>query len=146
MPDKLTPCECRPTAFPFFCARHGCTKIERWFLMCRTEAICFENWEAGRGHGQARSPGETQPPPVLNRVWNFALAVATHVAGGCLSVSTEDYAARLSVCKTCPERSENVCLRCGCYISVKAHWREMECPLGKWPSLTESARDGPSKY
>jgi len=196
MSPNLTNCECRPNAFPFFCLRHGCTKIERWFVLCQSEPECFQNWENGVGHGQVRtsvsvtvrgdvsaapssgtrqssgvaeiaraqvtpshalnsgefsyktannpgSPGPTESPALLNRVWNFARAVATHVAGGCLSVSTEEYAARLAVCDTCPDRSENVCLQCGCYISMKAHWRAMQCPLNKWPNLIESARDGP---
>ena len=78
-----------------------------------------------------------------NRVWNFARAVTTHVGGGCQSVSTEEYAARLTVCETCPDRSENVCLQCGCDISLKAHWRAMQCPLNKWPPLLDAARDGP---
>jgi hypothetical protein len=168
MSPNLTPCECSPTAFPFYCARHDCTKIERWHELCRTEPECFANWENGAGHGQVRAPeyssgarqssggdqlappnsGEfgyeaTRPPALLHRVWNLARAVATHVAGGCHSVATEDYAARLSVCEACPERRENVCLRCGCYLTLKAHWRAMECPMNKWPPLTEAARDGP---
>jgi hypothetical protein len=143
MSENLTACECRPKAFPFFCARHGCTKIERWFTLCRTEAQCFANWEAGHGHGQAAAPGATEPPAFIDRVWNFAKAVALHVAGGCLSVSTEEYAGRLRACEGCSDRSENVCLQCGCYITIKAHWREMQCPLNKWPTLVEAARDGP---
>jgi hypothetical protein len=143
MTQNLTACECRPNAFPFFCARHQCTKIERWFEMCRTEPECFQNWERGQGHGQAPANGRPQPPPLLHRVWNFARAVATHVAGGRLSVSLEEYTARLSVCETCPDRSENLCLKCGCYLSIKARWRAMQCPLDKWPPLAEAPRDGP---
>src|SRR5258708_47825 len=73
-----------------------------------------------------------QPPNLAERAWNLTCALATFVADGCQSVSAEEYAARLEICNTCPQRSENLCLMCGCYLPLKAQGRAMQCPLGKW--------------
>lgn len=45
----VTKCECQG---PGWCARHGCTKSELHYDLCRTHAGFFEKWESGQGAGQ----------------------------------------------------------------------------------------------
>jgi hypothetical protein len=75
-----------------------------------------------------------QPPGLFERAWNLAKSLAGYVADGCQSASPEQYAERLKICDTCPQRSENICRMCGCYLPVKATMRAVQCPLGLWPS------------
>lgn len=74
------------------------------------------------------------PPNIAQRAWNLAAALAEYVADGCQSASSDDYASRLKICNACPYRSENICLVCGCYLTLKAQGRAMQCPLGNWPA------------
>ena len=41
-------------------------------------------------------------------------------------------AERLLVCKACDSFNETTCDECGCIMSIKVKFSEMECPLGKW--------------
>jgi hypothetical protein len=76
----------------------------------------------------------TRPPNVAQRAWNLATSIAVFVADGCRTVDSPEYAERLGICNQCVERHESICKACGCYLPIKAGWRVMECPLGKWRS------------
>lgn len=39
---------------------------------------------------------------------------------------------RLEVCKKCPSFEQGKCLRCGCFVDLKARLRTERCPEGKW--------------
>ena len=43
--------------------------------------------------------------------------------------------ARLDVCRDCQHLMAGVCRKCGCYVEVRAVWREKDCPdiPGRWP-------------
>ena len=72
--------------------------------------------------------------------WNYAKAIATHVASGGALASDEEIGRRLEVCQLCPQRTGgNRCSVCGCYLDEgpdgregKALWLESECPIGRW--------------
>lgn len=84
---------------------------------------------------QAPAKSETaSAPSALERAWSLAAALAAFVADGCRTLDRAGYEQRLRICDTCDQRDENVCRRCGCFISAKALWRVGACPLGKWPS------------
>ena len=74
-----------------------------------------------------------KPPPMYVRAWNLTKALAAFVADGLRTVGNEDYAERLGICDNCPERRDNYCLKCGCYLAWKAMGRAFQCPLKKWP-------------
>jgi hypothetical protein len=68
--------------------------------------------------------------------YQFAAALALHVAAGMRVVSTEVYERRLAVCAACEFFRDNHCLQCGCRLGgellAKARWAGERCPLGKW--------------
>lgn len=47
-----TPCQCRPSQFPFHCARHNCTKSKKFHALCQT-ARYYQLWEQCQGPGQS---------------------------------------------------------------------------------------------
>jgi hypothetical protein len=68
---------------------------------------------------------------------NVAKAALEHVATGAARASDETINARLDLCAECDQRRDNRCSVCGCFVEVKATWREQPCPLGKWPMEEE---------
>lgn len=78
---------------------------------------------------KARLPGK------IEMAGNLAKALAAHVADGLGKVTTEDLQARLEVCTLCPQRRDDRCSVCGCYLAPKAAMRSSDCPLGLWPIL-----------
>lgn len=71
-------------------------------------------------------------PSKLRQASNFAKAIASHVADGSQKVSLELYEQRLIQCDECPQRVNDRCAECGCFIETKASWKEQICPQGKW--------------
>ncbi len=45
-----------------------------------------------------------------------------------LKVSSEEYGKRLNACKKCDSLIAGMCLKCGCYVEVRAALRENSCP------------------
>lgn len=45
--------------------------------------------------------------------------------------SDEDYRRRLEVCKDCDFLVEGACIKCGCYVELRAARAEMHCPHEK---------------
>lgn len=39
---------------------------------------------------------------------------------------------RLEHCKLCESLISGMCLKCGCYVEVRARLREGECPAEEW--------------
>jgi len=122
-------CECNG---PGFCQRHKCNKTAHWFHLCQTRPDYFQLWEQGRGPGQSTNAQPVTSPTLFQKFWNLTQAVTAFVADGCKTVDQVEYARRLAVCESCEQRHENVCLACGCYLSLKAGARAMDCPLGRW--------------
>jgi hypothetical protein len=73
------------------------------------------------------------------RIIRFAEAVAEHIADGCVSVSNEQLAERLTACETCEFRRGMICSHssCGCFLWLKARWRSEKCPANppRWPAV-----------
>ena len=51
-----------------------------------------------------------------------------------LSEQTADneYQERLSVCKECNNLLDATCLKCGCYVEIRAIKKDAHCPVKKW--------------
>ena len=63
-------------------------------------------------------------------------------------VSADKADERLRICNECPFYkydqvnpetgvADGRCLKCGCFMNVKAHWAYAECPIGKWGKCEE---------
>lgn len=144
-PPTLTACECEQSGW---CPRHQCTKTAHWHLLCRRQEAYFQMWEQGQG---PCLEGIGQPPPtevadaeiashdgpgILRRAWNFGQAAVRHATDGGVKVDDAVYEQRLGICRACQlcDQSRMVCTHpnCGCFLTVKAHWRSENCPLGMW--------------
>jgi len=77
---------------------------------------------------------DSPAPTLLDQAWSVTRAVTTFVAGGGATVDKTTYQARLGVCDACPQRDNQRCKRCGCFVSVKAKFPAEKCPLGLWPA------------
>ncbi len=71
-------------------------------------------------------------PSLVQKAKNLTSAVVKQVAAGLPRVSDAAYAARMSVCESCEQKSGNSCKLCGCNLSTKARWATQKCPLDKW--------------
>lgn len=88
-------------------------------------------------------------PSFLEKVKNFAVAAAEHVAAGMPMASDEEILRRHDICRACEFLKDNACTKCGCpivrerqYVS-KLSWADQECPIGKWGKATPSGPSGP---
>ncbi|MBI2477356.1 MAG: hypothetical protein HYV60_01500 [Planctomycetia bacterium] len=86
-------------------------------------------------------PQSERPPSLMRRTWNLAGSLASFLADGCKALTKEEFQSRLKVCETCDQRRGNRCLKCGCRLSLKARGRAFQCPLNKWPTLTDETAD-----
>ncbi|MCR5282541.1 MAG: DUF6171 family protein [Lachnospiraceae bacterium] len=43
-----------------------------------------------------------------------------------------EYEKRLSLCKACESLLEGTCLKCGCYVELRAAGKRGRCPAKKW--------------
>ena len=78
---------------------------------------------------------EIRPPSLATQGWSFAKAVTKYVATGGKKVDESRYAERMAICDNCEYRSGARCLKCGCFLEMKAAWASADCPIGKWPKL-----------
>ncbi len=46
--------------------------------------------------------------------------------------SDELYEERLDVCKECSSFLAGTCLKCGCYVEIRAALKSNGCPIKKW--------------
>lgn len=84
----------------------------------------------------------TDAPSFLQKVRNFAVASAKHVAAGAPMASDEEIIRRHDICLGCEFLKDGACQQCGCpvvrakqYVS-KLSWADSECPVGKWGKET----------
>jgi len=77
-------------------------------------------------------------PSFLQKVKNFTIATARHVAAGMPMASDDEILRRHDICLTCEHLQNDACNLCGCpvvraagYVS-KLSWADQECPAGKW--------------
>lgn len=98
--------------------------------MCRGERnnrVCLYSDEASPEHR----------PGFLQKLANFTMAVASHVAAGMPLATTEQKNARLVICQACEHFENGGCWKCGCSMDMKAGWTDQSCPLEppKWGPL-----------
>ncbi len=90
----------------------------------------------------------SEPPPLLERMGNFAKAAVSHVAAGAPRCTDEQVADRHAICTACEYFAANVCTKCGCGISrerayiSKLHWADQSCPVGKWGPVEAEKNSG----
>jgi len=46
---------------------------------------------------------------------------------------------RYNICRKCPDRKNDRCGLCGCFIKSKTILANSECPVGKWSTLSGEA-------
>lgn len=86
----------------------------------------------------ARHESNQTPPSFWIRGWNFANAMARHVASGFARCSKEVIEERLAICQACPHLVDQHCQLCGCacvaenQLINKLALTSEACPLGKW--------------
>lgn len=91
---------------------------------------------------------ERNAPGFLEKVKNFAVAAAGHVAAGMPMASDEEIVRRHDICLQCEHLVNGACSQCGCPISrirgyvSKLSWADSECPVGKW-GKAEPPKEGP---
>ncbi len=84
-------------------------------------------------------------PSFLEKVKNFAVSSAKHVAAGMPMASDAEILRRHDICQGCEFFKDNACQKCGCPISrtkkyiSKLSWADQECPVGKWGKETQTA-------
>lgn len=79
-----------------------------------------------------RAEDKPKLPGMLTMASNFAKALAEHTADGLKKVELPVLQSRLETCMTCPQRNNDQCSVCGCYVAQKAEWRTSMCPLHFW--------------
>ena len=121
---------------------HG-VREEKTVLRCLREwlsstgspyvVVALEN----EGNGYAiisRDPvyKQAQLPSWLEKLRNFAVSAAQHIATGAAIAPDDLYRRRIEICALCEWRQDGVCVKCGCPIYRKARWASSKCPVGKW--------------
>lgn len=87
-------------------------------------------------------------PGVLTMAANFAKAKYKHALNGSKFIPLEMAEERLSHCEVCPERLDDRCSKCGCFLTTipdtsivdagqpgKVFYPKESCPMGKWSSV-----------
>lgn len=88
------------------------------------------------------------PPPLLERLGNFATAAVQHVAAGAPRCTEEQVAARHAICAGCEYFDGKLCTKCGCPVSRertylgKLSWADQSCPVGKWGPIETPKNEG----
>lgn len=130
-------CEC---SHPGWCVRHQCVKTSHWLGLCQSRSDYFQLWEEGRGPGQPCERDRIGPdqPSALQKAWNLTESLGAFIVDGLKTVTSIQYQMRLEICDKCEHRRGSRCSLCGCYISLKARARVMQCPADKWPHESEA--------
>jgi hypothetical protein len=76
-------------------------------------------------------------PPLKEQAKTFIKAAVDHAKSGFTNVTDEVYEARIAVCNKCEFYQSGRCLKCGCFVGLKAHWSTQECPENKWHKKTD---------
>jgi hypothetical protein len=85
----------------------------------------------------------TQPPSLIQKVFNFTKAATNHVVAGSPKCTDEQIHKRYSICNSCEFFKNNTCTKCGCSLlrervyMNKLAWADQACPVGKWGPINE---------
>lgn len=82
---------------------------------------------------------------LVTQAWISGVGAARGVA---VLTTPEKAAARLEICQACEFYRNERCLKCGCFMSKKAHVELAGCPENKWGDLTTviSPKSNPPQY
>ena len=93
-----------------------------------------DNTQAQVAPEETQSVPEQKMPGLFKQGKNFIGSAAKHIAGGAKESSSELFKARMDACNSCEFKTEGErCLKCGCFVKLKAKWESADCPIGKWP-------------
>lgn len=88
--------------------------------------------------------GEIEPG-IIEKGKNFTKSLMEYALSGFKRASEDTLQRRVDICKSCEffDSEKTRCLKCGCYLNIKAGWQEAKCPLNKWPT-TQSDPESPN--
>jgi hypothetical protein len=69
---------------------------------------------------------------IKNYLHGFKQLVKYFLGIGILSEKSKKLEYRRAHCQVCEHRKGNICMPCGCYITVKTAVKNESCPLGYW--------------
>ena len=77
---------------------------------------------------------EVIEPGVVAKVSSFSKAVARDVRTGRRRVPRPVRTRRMEECRACElyNLRKGTCKACGCVMTRKTHWSNVECPIGRW--------------
>lgn len=85
---------------------------------------------------KAKQKTQSEKLSTADMLKNFAKEGGAIAKGGFKMVSSEDKKARLDLCGACEHHKgkgiQMRCLKCGCFMKIKAGFAEAKCPVGKW--------------
>ena len=115
----------------------GILAAVRGFLKMHPEWLVIRNDTNNNGlMVLSKDPADKKKVPSLTRqAFNYAKAMAKHVAGGRRAASEEETAKRVELCLLCPERVFDACGLCGCPIEAKTALATEKCPADKWQAI-----------
>lgn len=126
------------------CRQRGFTLDEVWPCVVHHDGDELVVDETHPAYPKSPRP-DVAPPPLSQRLANFATSAAKHIAGGMTRCTQEQVDARYAVCQQCEHLQNGLCVKCGCplvrerqFIS-KLSWASEECPIGKWGKVLPSA-------
>jgi hypothetical protein len=92
----------------------------RRFMLENPEWSVIYHTQANHGLTVLGRLPEDKPklPSLPKMVWNYAKAIAKHQVAGKPLAGQEMIDSRLNVCSTCPQRTDNRCAVCGCYLDA----------------------------
>jgi hypothetical protein len=90
--------------------------------------IRFKSLEELRQH--SRRPG------AVAMARNLGQSLVEWSASGFKTCEGDELTKRLDLCVACEYLINNRCLKCGCFVEVKARLATSKCPIGKWQPLT----------
>lgn len=123
----------RRTAFDARCRQRGYTRDD--------VRPCIVSEDGDKITVDETHPSYPRPKPgpsLLQKVANFSVSAAKHVASGMRLASEEEVSGRFAICQACEHYDGNACKRCGCPVKRERHfisklaWAGESCPVGKW--------------
>ena len=115
----------------------GLLNALRVFMRANPEWSIIEHTDRQYGLTVLGKQAEDKPklPSTIKMASNLAKAMADHVVQGGGMATKDELEVRLNICSVCPQRKDDRCSVCGCFLAKKAALRTQPCPLGKWPQL-----------
>jgi len=75
---------------------------------------------------------ENKTPTVATMATGLVQDAGKIVSSGMKFATEEDYKKRIEICNACEAVQDGRCLKCGCYMSIKAKFTAMRCPINLW--------------